>query len=114
MHDAVGGHSPESDRRPAARGAGVSLGLDADVRGRADQQRGQLLSVVELSARRAQVDHPARRIACTDHLSERGGIDADVSALPLTGRGTTADQTNYLQVAGIIQSVLQSPPVFGQ
>jgi hypothetical protein len=70
--------------------------------------------VVELSARRAQVDHPARRIALTDHLSERGGIDRDVSALSLTGRGKTADQVNYLQVAGIIQSVWQSPPVFGQ
>src|ERR1700724_2932411 len=110
MHDAAGGHSAKPDLRHAARGAGVSLRLDADVRGRADQQRGQLLSVVELSARRAQVDHPARRIACTDHLSERGGIDGDVSALSLIGGDKTADRSIYLRLAGIIQSVLQSPP----
>src|SRR5580704_11739588 len=114
MHDAVGGHSAEPDLRHAARGAGLSLGLDADVRGRADQQRGQLLPVVELSARRSQMDHPARRIAFTDHLSERGGIDRDVSALSLTGGGKTADQSIYSQVAGIIQSAWQSPLVFGQ
>ena len=92
MHDAVGRHSAEPDLRHAARGAGLSLRLDANVRGRADQQRGQLLPVVELSAPCAQVDHPARRIADADHLSERGEIGRDVSALSLTDSGNAADR----------------------
>ena len=92
LHDAVGRHSAEPDLRHAARGAGLSLGLDADLRRRTDQQRGQLLPVVELSPGRAQVDHRARRITHADYLSEWAEIGGDVSALSLIGGGKTGNR----------------------
>jgi hypothetical protein len=38
------------------------------------------------------MDHPARRIAHADHLSERAGTGRDVSGLSLIGEERAADK----------------------
>jgi hypothetical protein len=49
--------------------------------------------VVELSPRGAQVDHRTRRLAFTNYLSERAGIDRDVSGLSIIGEARAANKS---------------------
>ena len=86
MHDAIGRNSAESDLCHSARGSCVSRRLGSHAWRQSGQQRGQSVSVVKLSTRRAPMDQPTWWIGTAHYLPARTGVDCDVSGLSLIGR----------------------------